>query len=65
MRVHCLKKVKSCIFSCLLKILTSVHLFRAPMAERALMGLIISLVNALQDTQATNAKRVSEMCYNV
>ena len=47
------------------QILTIAHLFLAPMAERALMELTISLVSAVKATPETNAKQVSDFCYEV
>ena len=44
------------------QILTNAHHFLAPMAERALMELTISLVSAVQATPETNAKQVSDIC---
>ena len=47
------------------QILTIAHLILAPMAERALMELTISLVSAVKATPETNAKQVSDFCYKV
>ena len=47
------------------QILTIAHLILAPMAERALMELTISLVSAVKATPETNAKQVSDFCYEV
>ena len=45
-------------FFSFLQILMNVHLFLAPMAERALMKLNISLVSACLASPETNARRV-------